>query len=156
MRIRWPNSDLKLSGLKYPLTMVPGEEGVYFDIEIHLVKQTAYHTSEIIDPFDEIRCSCGADIHQSEPDKDLFYNSRLPNHCPSCGRVMNYGTIPGTVRDGWTGVESRALGGVVYRFALVIDCGKYWPEKDAAVKPEFVAVVEQALQINTRVVRDFY
>ena len=28
-RIEWPNRDLKVSGLKYPLTVIPGEEGVY-------------------------------------------------------------------------------------------------------------------------------
>ena len=30
------NSDLNLSGLNYPLSIVPGPEGVYYDIEIHL------------------------------------------------------------------------------------------------------------------------
>lgn len=143
--------------LKYPLSLIPGPEGVYYDIEIHLATETVYHTSEIIDPFDEIRCTCGADIQQFESTGDSpLYDPRLPNRCPSCQAVMNYATIPMTIRDGWTGVESRAIGGVTYRFALVVDCGKYWPEKEAAITTEFLAVVEQSLGIKTRVLRDFY
>jgi len=157
VRIQWPNSDLNLSGLKYPLSIVPGPEGVYYDIEIHLAVDTVYHTSEIIDPFDEIHCACGADVQQFEsPAGCPFYDSRLPNRCPSCQTVMNYSTIPMTIRDGWTGVESRALGGVTYRFALVVDCGKYWPESEAAVAGELLAVVERTLGIRTHVFRDFY
>ena len=123
----------------------------------NLVGQTAYHTSEIIEPFEEIRCTCGADVQPFEsPGRCPFYDSRLPNRCPSCQTEMNCATIPMTVRDGFTGIESKASGGVTYRFALVVDCGKYWPESDAAVTPEFVAVVEQTLGIKSRVFRDFY
>lgn len=155
--VQWPNSDLILSGLKYPLSVVPGPEGVYYHIEIHLAAQTVYHTSEIIDPFDEIRCSCGAHVQELAPSgRCPFYDSRLPNRCPSCQITMNYATLPTTIRDGWTGVESSAIGGATYRFALVVDCGKYWPESEAAVTPEFLAVVEKTLGIRTRVVRDFY
>lgn len=153
----WPNKDLNLSGLKYPLTVVPGPEGVYYDVEIHLAAQTVYHMSEIIDPFEAIRCTCGADIQEFEPSGDCpFYSSRLPNHCPACNKAMNYATMPTTVRDGFTGLESTAVGGAAYRFALVVDCGKYWPEREAAVAPEFLAVVEEILPIKTRVLRDFY
>jgi hypothetical protein len=155
--LRWPNSDLNRSGLKYPLTMVPGPDGVYYDIEIHLATDPIYHTSEIIDPFYEIPCSCSAVIEEFQPsDKDPFYSSRLPNRCPICHVPINYAVLPMTVRDGWTGEESEAVGGVTYRFALVVDCGKYWPEQGATVTPEFLAVIGETLQIKTRVVRDFY
>jgi hypothetical protein len=155
--IRWPNSDLNRSGLKYPLTIVPGPDGVYYDIETHFAADPVYHTSEIIDPFDEILCRCGAIVKEFEPPNgDPFYSSRLPNHCPACHTPINYALLPMTIRDGWTGEESKAVGGVTYRFAVVVDCGKYWPEQEATVTPEFLAVVEQTLQIKTRVVRDFY
>ena len=155
--VEWPNSNLKLSGLKYPLTVIPGPDDMYYDVEIHLTEQTVYHTSEIIDPFEEITCSCGSEIEQFEPsDRCLFYDPRLPNHCPSCGTLMNYATLPMMVHDGWTGDESEAAGGVTYRFAIIVDCGKYWPESEAAVAPEFLAIVEQTLGITTRVFRDFY
>jgi len=155
--IRWPNANLNLSGLKYPLNVVPGPDGVYYDIEIHLAVETVYHTSEIIDPFDDIRCGCGAGIKVLEaPGHSPFYDSRLPNRCPSCQTLMNYATIPMTIRDAWTGAESRAMGGIAYRFALVVDCGKYWPEGEAEVAPDFLAVTEQTLGIKTRVLRDFY
>jgi hypothetical protein len=155
--VRWPNSDLNLSGLKYPLTVVPGPEGVYYDIEIHLAAHTVYHTSEIIDPYEEIRCRCGGEIHQIESSSPTpLHDSRLPNHCPSCHALMNYAILPLTVRDGFTGAESQAVGGAVYRFAIVVDCGKYWPEGQAEVTPAFLSTVESTLNIKTRVLRDFY
>jgi hypothetical protein len=155
--VEWPNSNLKLSGLNYPLTVVPGPEGVYYDIEIHLTEQTVYHTSEIIDPFDEIICSCGSEIEPFEPSESSpLYDPRLPNLCPSCRTVMNYAPLSMKVRDGWTGDESEAAGGVTYRFAIIVDCGKCWPESEATVTPEFLAIVEKALGITTRVFRDFY
>ncbi len=155
--IRWPNSDLHRSGLKYPLTMVPGPDGVYYDIEIHLAADSVYHTSEIIDPFSKLFCACGTALKEFEPSgEDAFYSSRLPNHCPACHAPINFAAMPMTIRDGWTGEESEAIGGVTYRFAIVVDCGKYWPEQEAAVVPKFLAVIEQTLQIKTRVFRDFY
>jgi hypothetical protein len=155
--IRWPNSDLNRSGLKYPLTIIPGPDGVYYDIEIHLATNPIYHSSEIIDPFSKISCVCGAAVEELEsPGEDPFYSSRLPNHCPACYAPINYAAMPMTIRDGWTGEESEAIGGVTYRFAMVVDCGKYWPEQEAAVVPEFLAIIEQTLQIKTRVFRDFY
>jgi hypothetical protein len=155
--LRWPNQDLRLSGLKYPFSTVPGEDGVYYDIEMHLAAETVYCTSEIIDPFAEIHCSCGATVEEFEPsDDDPFYSSRLPNHCPECQAPMNYAVLPTTMRDPWTGAESSLAGGAVYRFALVLDCGKCWPEKETVVSAEFLGVVERTLQIKTRVCRDFY
>jgi hypothetical protein len=155
--VEWPNSDLKLSGLKYPLTIVPGAQGVYYEVEIHLTEQTVYCTSEIIDPFNEITCRCGSETGQFEPSENSpIYDPRLPNHCPSCQTLMNYATFPMIVRDGWTGDESDAVGGVTYRFAIIVDCGKCWPESEATVTPEFLAIVEKALGITTRVFRDFY
>lgn len=155
--LRWPNSDLGRSYLKYPLTIIPGPDGVYYDIEIHLATDTVYHTSEIFDPFNEVRCRCGAVLKASEPlGYDLFYSSRLPNQCSVCRTPINYALLPLTIRDFWTGKESEVVGGITYRFALVVDCGKYWPEQQAAVSPDFLAVVEQTLQIKTRVLRDFY
>jgi len=105
----------------------------------------------------DIRCSCGAAIQEFEPSgDDPFYSSRLPNHCPECHRQVNYAILPVTIRDGWTGVESKAVGGTAYRFAIVVDCGKCWPDGEADVVAEFLGVIERTVQIKTRVFRDFY
>jgi hypothetical protein len=155
--VRWPNSDLNLSGLKYPLTLIPGPEGVYYDVEMHLAAQTVYHISEIIEPYEEIRCQCGGEILQIESSALApLHDARLPNHCPSCQAPMNYAMLPLTVRDAFTGLESQAVGGAVYRFAIVVDCGKYWPEAQAQVTSEFFSTIESILRIKTRVLRDFY
>src|SRR6266550_752378 len=155
--VRWPNKDLNLSGLKYPLSVVPTPVGVYYDIEIHLAVDTVYHTSEIIAPFTDIRCSCGAALKEFEPSGyDPFYSSRLPNHCPECQEQVNYAVLPMTIRNSWTGVESKAVGGAAYRFAIVVDCGKCWPDTEADVVAEFLGAIERTVQIQTRVFRDFY
>jgi hypothetical protein len=155
--VKWPNSDLNLSSLKYPLTLVPGAEGVYYDIEFHLAAQTVYHTSEIIEPFETIRCQCGTDLRQIEwSGRSPLYDSRLPNPCPSCHQPINYASLPLTLRDGFTGTESRVVGGAVYRFAVVVDCGKYWPDGQAQVARGFLSGIESTLGVRTRVLRDFY
>ena len=69
---------------------------------------------------------------------------------------MNYAVLPMTIRDGWTGEECEAIGGTAYRFAIVVDCGKYWPGQEAVVTGGFLEVIERTLQIKTRVFRDFY
>lgn len=157
--VYWHTSDLALSGLKYPLSVIPMSAGVYYDIEIHLTANTVYHTSEIIEPFADISCGCGAAIERIEPrDDDPLHDERLPNNCPACREAIDYAVLPMTIRDGWTGVETAAVGGVTYRFAVVMDCGKCWPDQnqDAVVLPEFLSVIRQRLKTNTRVVRDFY
>jgi hypothetical protein len=155
--VKWPNSDLNVSGLKYPLTLVPESEGVHYAIEIHLAAQTVYHASEIIDPYEEIRCRCGKQIQQIESSGSTpLYDPRLPNHCPSCHEPINYATMSLTIRDGFTGAESKTVGGAVYRFAVVVDCGKYWPDGEAQVTAGFLGVVESSLNVRARVIRDFY
>lgn len=155
--VKWPISDLNLSGLRYPLTVVPGPEAVYYDIEFHLTAQTVYHTSEIIEPFEEIRCRCGRNIQQIEWSRQSpLYYPRLPNHCPSCHERLNYALLPLTVHDGFSVAKSQTVGGAVYRFAVVVDCGKYWPDQEAKVTPAFLSTVESTLNVRTRVLRDFY
>jgi hypothetical protein len=158
IQLRWPNTDLAKSSLRYPLLPIPVSESVYFDVELHLSADTVYCTSEIIDPFEEpVRCACGASLDILEsPDRDFFYSSRLPNCCPACGKAANYSVVPMTIRDAWTGAETQGLGGITYRFCTVIDCGKMIPDVGAAVLPEFRQIIEQTLQCHTRVVQDFY
>jgi hypothetical protein len=153
--ITWPNSDLHLSGLKYPLSMIPGPSGVYYNIEFHLAAETVYHVSEIVDAFDKICCPCGASIKPFNAlGRELFYDQRLPNHCPACQSVLNYATLPATVRNPWNGAKSSVLGGLSYRFAVMVDCGSYYPGLDAVVTPAFLSVLEDILGLKTRVIQD--
>jgi hypothetical protein len=156
--LRWPNTDLQKSGLKYPLSKVPDSEGVYYDIEIHLSADTVYHTSEIVESFEEpIHCACGAVLKSFEsPGYDFFCSSRLPNLCPTCGKTADYSVLPMTVRDGWTGKETQGLGGITYRFCVQIECGKMIPEAGTTVLPDFRQMVEHCLECQTRVVQDFH
>ena len=46
-----------------------------------------------------------------------------------------------TFRDGWTEEEIQGLGGLTYRFCVVIDCGKMIPEQGTIVAPEFRHII---------------
>lgn len=158
VKLRWPNSNLLKSGLKYPLSKIPDSEDVYYDVEIHLSADTVYYTSEIVDPFEEpIRCACGATLEALDsPGHDFFYSARLLNECPACHTPVNYCTFPAVVRDGWTGDESQVFGGISYRFCVQIECGKMLPDQEATVLPEFRHIIEQCLDCETQVIQNFH
>jgi hypothetical protein len=157
IRVRWPNSNLAKSGLNYPLSQIPDPEA-YWDVELHLSADTAYHTSGIIDPFKEpIRCACGAVLESMDsPEWDFFYCARLPNECWACHKPADYSAFPAIVRDVHTGETRDELGGVTYRFCVEIECGKMIPDEGTIVLPDFRQIIEQTLQCKTRVVQDIH
>ena len=155
--IKWSIHSLVASGLCYPLSDLPELDDVYYDIEIHRSALTLYHTSEIIEPFDGLYCSCGAELSEIDaPSNDLYYCSRLPLSCSACNSPVDFAKFPMCLRDGWTGAESQAYGGVTYRFAIVVDCGKCWPDKGAQVNPKLINIIQQAIGKGLRIVQDLY
>jgi hypothetical protein len=157
IKIRWPNSDLQASGLLYPLSSTPDSEAVYFDIEFHLAKDTVYYLSEMVEPFDEpVQCKCGRPLASFDAGpQDLFYSARLPNECTACHTTTDFSNIPMILRDAWTGDEVPFKGGVTYRFAVVIDCGKMHPAKGADIADGFSTCLQETLNCPTRVVQNF-
>lgn len=157
IRVRWQIPDFTESGLRYPLTKTPGPDGVYYDIEIHLVGDTAYKSSEIVKPFDSIQHTCGLEIGESpSPDPDVFGAGRLPSTCPACGESLDYAQIPMMLCDPMTGAQEAGCGGITYRCAIVVDCGKYFPDYGTNVDPCFISLIELALGDRLRVMQDFY
>ena len=155
--LRWNNFDLAQSGLKYPLTVLPESDEVYYDIDFHLVAETAYHTSEVIEPFQAIRCACGEEIAELEPDdSDPFYCARLPVMCMKCHKPNEFENLSMTYRDPWTGEEKEGFGGVTYRFAVVVDCGKNYPDRTAQVAADFLGIIQRTLGVKTREIGDVY
>jgi hypothetical protein len=85
--IRWPVENLEKSGLASPVDAdLDFEEGpFYYDFELHLSDDYVYHTSEIVEPFDNTDCACGQSLEMdpegealaSEPDKSGFVNRLL-------------------------------------------------------------------------------
>jgi hypothetical protein len=175
----WSVESSHESGLKYPLVPFPEWGDAYYDLELHVGGDFVYHTSELIDPFDEVACACGRDLRYSEwdvpagaeylesspfsghyssaptgepPGLPLYNDDRIYRLCPACGRRFRPQQFTARIRDGYTGVASQRAGGATYLFAVVIDCGKGFARKGWPIRAteEFVATVTHALG------QDFY
>jgi hypothetical protein len=64
-------------------------------------------------------------------------------HLPKCARGFDPSGKKCQILDGWTGEPAPLLGGLTFRFALVVDCHKYWPHEEEAsrrfqLRPEFL------------------
>ncbi|MBK8040918.1 MAG: hypothetical protein IPK22_27860 [Verrucomicrobiaceae bacterium] len=154
MCIRWTIPDLKDSGLRYPLSETAFDEGVYYELTLELSKKTIYRTSEVIDPIENLQCSCGHALAETESvDRDVFNALRLPSTCDACGGAVEYARHAGVYRDPMTGKQCPLMGGVTYRCAVVVDCGKCW-ERTAVVTPSFQSVLEKHFGGPPRVVLD--
>jgi hypothetical protein len=163
-RMVWPVESSNESGLKYPLSPFPEWGDAYYELRLHMGEDFVYHTSESIDPFDEVACACGVplelphDLGQSAPFPPVFFDQRIRRTCPSCGRAFRPQELVATVRDVWTGESLERPGGATYLFAVVIDCGKgfareAWPIR---ASEEFMALVEKTLGQSFYEIGDIY
>ncbi len=160
----WPVVILAGSDLKYslePFDIDPRE--IYYEFQIHLCLDYVYHTSEIIEPFEDnqLKCSCGNPLaYWPKKSPDVFYNGRINFECPQCKARFDTSNLETNVRDGWTNELSKIKGGTTYRFAVVIDCGKcfprdqrFWPLK---IKPELNKLCQKVFNCSFYEVGDFY
>jgi hypothetical protein len=132
LQIVWPVENLG-DRLRYPLDKDPPNadpEETYYDLEMWLSRDYVYKMSEQIDPFDDTTCACGAELgYDPESGNEcLFFTSRILATCKECGQPFDASTRTAAVRDPWTNDTSDVPGGATFRFALVVDCGKCWPE----------------------------
>jgi hypothetical protein len=127
-------------GLQYPLLSDLGPpEDPYYEIQLHVATDFIHHSSELIQAIEPV-CSCGQQLEYDEPE-DVFFAPRIRRGCPRCSKEFDPSTLQVRVRDGWTNKRSVVSGGAIYRFAIVIDCGKCIPErKDNPIRanPTFV------------------
>lgn len=141
LKLEFPVDHGDQIGLQYPLISDSGPpHDPYYEIQIHLSGEYVQHASELIGS-EEIVCACGESL-EFAADPDVFYASRIRIQCPRCSAVFDPSSVRVMVRDGWTGEKSWVSGGTIYRFAIVIDCGKCIPErKDAPIRAN-AALVE--------------
>ena len=76
--------------------------------------------------------------------------------CTRCHKPNEFENLSMTYRDPWTGVEKEDFGGVTYRFAVVVDCGKNGPDRTAQVAADFLGIIQRTLGVITREIRDVY
>jgi hypothetical protein len=181
----WSVESSHESGLKYPLVPFPQWGDPYYDLELHVAGDFVYHTSELIDAFDQVACACGRDLRYAEWDAPsgsgyvesstssghyihapsdetsglpLYSGDRIYRLCPSCGRPFRPQELTARVRDGYTGEASRRAGGCTYLFAVVIDCGKGFAREGWPIRAteEFLGMVTQALGQEFYEIGDVY
>ncbi len=158
LMVVWPVESLGKSGLRYPLEPVPAddtgesdESECYYEIQLHFGQDFIYHSSEVVETLDEPpECSCENTLeYELELAEDPFLSPRISMRCPECGTSFDPSKLVAVGRDGFTGEEFRIRGGAVYRFAIVVDCGKCVGWKSPRFHPEFKSVVERTLGIET-------
>jgi hypothetical protein len=141
-RVRWPVEHLRATPLRYPLSVASpmSAEDTYYDVELWLGREYIY-VSNAAD-FGETLCICGAPLER-EVDDTLFYAQRLRLACDTCGALHDVSKRTASWRHPETNSPRLVPGGAAFRFALVIDCGKCWPQSsDFAVHPELKTLCE--------------
>jgi hypothetical protein len=160
LMVVWPVESLLASGLHYPLEPLPFDDPAdaadcYYQVQFHFGHDFIYHMSEVIDPFEPPpTCLCGHALEYQPESPDPFYTTRLAARCPRCGSAFGPTQLVATGRDGWTGAPQRIQGGAAYRFALVIDCGKFFGRRHR-IHRRLKNLVEQVLGIQTYEVPDY-
>lgn len=165
--IGWPVDRFTLSGLRYPLVQRPFSndkeaDRTAYELQLHLAGDFIYHTSEVVEPFDpDPCCPCGAALAYTSGSHEGPFWNYLHRLCPKCGCRFDPTTLHALVHKPTTarvdeGTERAA--GAVYRFAVVIACGKWVPlvttgetiEADEAL----VALVSDVLSQNFSQLQD--
>jgi hypothetical protein len=161
--LSWPVESLTRSGLRYPLEPPPFEtqeeaEWCYHKFQLHVAgRDYIYHSSEAVDPFDPSPvCSCGAELEYWPEGRDPLYSGRLFRVCPECGAAFDPTDLPCVGHDGYTGEPFSIPGGVTYRFAVVVDCGKCFGDGIASFKPDLRELIEKVLGTGTYEAPDVY
>ena len=146
-------------GLHFPLIAdggIPADP--YYGIQLHLSSSDfIHHSSEVIEPIDAT-CNCGEKLEYDLED-EVFYSARIRERCYRCGQIFDPATMDVTVRDGWNGSKSIVRGGAIYRFAVVIDCGKCIPPRKSRLiraNPNLLSLCEHQLGTAFYEVGDVY
>lgn len=158
-KLCWSVQSLDESGLVYPLVSIPEFCDPYYEIEIHMASDFIECGSELIDPLVGAACRCGRKLDYWDQNENVivFSEKRLHRVCPACGRPFRPQEFSARVRDGRTGVAIDRPGGVTYRFAVVVDCGKAYPtEWPIRATEAFLGAVTESLGQRFDQVGDVY
>jgi hypothetical protein len=169
--IGWHVDRLGGSGLRYPFLVNEMGDDAYFELELRFCPSFVYHTSEIIEPFSTVTCTCGKDlvvrtvydfqaiIRGEMPKPDIFYGPRIPVRCSACDTPVDPERFKAKVNEQTAkGTKKRSVpGGCTYRFALAIDCNQGVPSRSELIRlqPDLVALAERELGVPCYEVGDF-
>jgi hypothetical protein len=130
----WHVQNMQAAGVQYPFVFdpYPASGPPYFHVRLILGGDYFCHSGENVMPFEEqaTQCSCGEQLaYQTGWSPGLGFD-RIHHICTRCGQAFDPSGIAGVILDGWTGQSSPLIGGLTFRFALVVDCHKYWPHDE--------------------------
>jgi hypothetical protein len=162
LMLEWRVDNMSKAGVQYPFVFdpFPGERPPYFDIQLLLGDEYFSYSGENVMPFADqtTQCECGEQLAYDGGWSPVPVFSRIHRICPQCGRTFDPSDITCDVLDGFTGEPEPLVGGLAFRFALVVDCGKYYPrEKEAMrrfdLRPEFLDLWRTHIRVSFEQVR---
>ena len=159
--LEWNIDNVVEAGVEYPFQVDPYPDSgpPYFAVRMFLGNDYFYETNECVTPFDEqaTKCRCGEQMVYETGWSGVIGGSRIHYLCPRCGSEFDPSEMTAEVLDVWTGEPSVFPGGMAFRFALQVDCGKYFPREEEEarrfkLRPEFLAIWEEKIGVPFDVV----
>jgi hypothetical protein len=144
--LRWDVQDMRAAGVRYPFAFDPFPDSgpPYFFVYLILGDNYFYYTGENVMPFADsaTKCQCGEQLAYWTG-YSVAPAQRISRTCQNCGRTFDPSTASCDVLDGLTGDPAPLAGGLTFRFALIVNCHKYWPRDPAelgrfTLRPEFL------------------
>jgi hypothetical protein len=152
--ITWELRDYLKLGTRYPLNKLPDPSWrPSYNLEIHLCDDFT-NAVGVEAPCGELNtvCACGHDL-KYETQGIPFEEHRVHRSCPSCGQSFRPQDQIVEMLVGSTGARYEERGGLCYRFAIVVNCGKDMPLleeggglSDPRADPEFTEACRAALE----------
>ncbi len=143
----WSVNDIKAANVRFPFAFVPYPKSPsnYFRVTIDLGLDYFYKTGENMMPFEPgaLQCQCSRSLEYETGWTPGLSSSRIHHSCPNCGKEFDPSKATCEILDGWTGEPSLLIGGLAFRFALIVDCHKNWPQEEERsrqyhLQPEFL------------------
>lgn len=151
IEITWPFEAVYELGVPFPLTRAPfAHEWVSFAYRLqwsrHLLEVVAENVTAT-----SPTCACGSSLALAPASSiENAVGPFLFAHwttCRTCGAPFDPSRSVARVEDVLTGERRLVAGGALYRFALVVDCGKTFPESGApcSLHPELLGLLESVI-----------
>jgi hypothetical protein len=153
--LEWEMRDYQRLGVRYPLDMLPDTDcrrATDFSSISRMISPT--QIPDITYPAkNSIRFApAGASLNMN---RTAFEDYRIHRICPSCGTPFRPQDQFVEIPVGATGAKYLERGGICYRFAIVLDCGKDMPgpeedgePRDPKVDVSFLETCRSALALD--------
>lgn len=132
----WSFNDYLKLGTRYPLDMLP-EPAWRPSYQISISFSDDYQYVDATDGLGKalnMICKCGAELGY-QPEAILDTETRVRRVCAKCATAFRPQDQLIDLFDGFTGAKYAVPGGICFRFAICIDCGKEIPHESNGEAP---------------------